>query len=93
MPPRPKQSDYHHWVSGTVLGETCHVRGAVDDRPCGGNAAHKIGEEIPFDAPNANRHNLTAYVCCFHFKKILGPKACEWATADWGGTEDATTAG
>lgn len=66
-----------HWVSGTCDGETCHVRGAVDDRRCGANATHKLGEEIPYDHPMPERHNLTSYVCCFHFKKILGPKACE----------------
>jgi hypothetical protein len=90
-PPRPQQGDYHHWVSGSTIGETCRVRGAVDNKPCGANAGHKLGEEIPHDDPHPMRHNLTAYVCCFHFKKILGPKACEWATANWGEVEGATT--
>lgn len=42
---------------------------------CGVPATHKIGEEIFDDDPNPIRHNLTAYVCCFHFRQVVGP-AC-----------------
>jgi hypothetical protein len=39
---------------------------------CGAPATHKVGEEIPWDDPVPDRHNLTAYVCCAHFRLILG---------------------
>lgn len=71
-----KRERVGHWTSGTAIGETCRVRDFTD-RTCGANASHKIGEEIPDDHPAPIRHNLTAYVCCFHFKKLLGPRACE----------------
>ncbi len=37
-------------------------------------ATHKVGEEILPDAPpeRARTHNLTQYVCCYHFFQILG---------------------
>lgn len=40
---------------------------------CGAPATHKIGEEIPGDDPMPDRHNLTAYVCCRCFTRLLGP--------------------
>lgn len=52
------------FVSGTCKGEKCSV--------CGENATNKLGEEIPYDDPNPNRHNLTAYVCREHFRMIVG---------------------
>lgn len=53
-----------HWTSGSCRQETCSV--------CGEDATHKIGEEIQWDDPNQNRHNLTTYVCCRHFCDIFG---------------------
>jgi hypothetical protein len=63
------------------MGETLHVP-----------ATHKVGEEIPHDEPMlirkigsipvsmSARHNLTQYVCCRHFRAILGPAVtCETA--------------
>ncbi len=35
-------------------------------------ATHKVGEEIPHDAPRPYGHNLTQYVCCLHFGMIVG---------------------
>lgn len=52
------------FVSATCKGEKCSV--------CGKNATNKLGEEIPYDDPNPNRHNLTAYVCREHFRMIVG---------------------
>lgn len=52
--------------SATCEGERCF---------CGAAAEYKVGEEIPFDDPIPNRHNLTAYVCGLHFREIMGPIA------------------
>ena len=54
-----------HFVSATCRGETC--------TQCQEQATHKVGEEIPFDVPNADipTHNLTAYVCCRHFGRLM----------------------
>lgn len=35
-------------------------------------ATHKIGEEIMWDDPQPDRHNYTAYVCCHHFRMVMG---------------------
>jgi hypothetical protein len=56
-----------HWVSETCRGEVCSM--------CGQPATHKVGEEIPHDDPLPTRHNLTAYVCCQEFMRIMGPAA------------------
>lgn len=56
----------NHFISATCLGEKCF---------CGEPATHKIGEEIPFDDPFPNRHNLTSYCCFYHFAIIFGPMA------------------
>jgi hypothetical protein len=52
------------FISGSCKGEVCSV--------CGKPAEKKLGEEIPSDDPDQNRHNLTAYVCYGHFKMIVG---------------------
>lgn len=57
----------NHFVSASCRGEHCTM--------CPYPATHKIGEEIFSDDPNPIRHNLTAYVCCFHFGQIMGPLA------------------
>ena len=54
------------FVSATCGGEFCR---------CGEPAVRKVGEEIPYDAPEGIRHNLTAYVCARHFAELLGPVA------------------
>ena len=51
-----------HFVSATCGGETCR---------CGQPATHKVGEEIAFDEPVKQRHNLTAYVCCMCFTRAV----------------------
>lgn len=56
--------DTGHFVSATCEGVGCSM--------CDSPATHKVGEEIAYDDPNKNRHNYTAYVCCNHFKMILG---------------------
>jgi len=53
-----------HFVSASCLGEYCSI--------CKIPATHKVGEEIMSDDPNPVRHNLTAYVCCEHFRLIMG---------------------
>jgi hypothetical protein len=52
------------FVSKSCNGEICSV--------CSLPATNKLGEEIPFDDPDKNRHNLTAYVCRKHFTMIVG---------------------
>lgn len=52
------------FVSTTCEGEQCW---------CGKPAARKVGEEIPFNDPNKMRHNLTSYICAFHFAQLMGP--------------------
>ena len=54
-----------HFVSASCRGEKCSI--------CKSPATHKVGEEIMSDDPNPIRHNLTAYVCCEHFRLIMGP--------------------
>lgn len=54
-----------HFVSKCCKGEKCNM--------CGSPATHKVGEEVFDDDPRNPGHNLTAYVCCKHFKKIMGP--------------------
>jgi hypothetical protein len=54
-----------HFISASCQGERCSI--------CGEPATHKVGEEIPYDAPPPIRHELTAHVCCIHFVMILGP--------------------
>ena len=56
-----------HFVSASCNGEKCNI--------CGEVATHKVGEEIPHDDPDPNRHNLTAYVCCACFVMIVGQAA------------------
>lgn len=51
------------FVSGACKGEVCSM--------CGNPATNKLGEEILFDDPNKNRHNLTTYVCRDHFNLIM----------------------
>lgn len=53
-----------HFVSASCKGEYCSI--------CKAPATHKVGEEIMADDPNPVRHNLTAYICCEHFRLILG---------------------
>ncbi len=58
-----------HFVSATCGGEICGMCYRLGiDRP----ATHKVGEEIPDDAPFRG-HNLTQYVCCEHFGSVVGP--------------------
>lgn len=57
-----------HHVSGSCTGEVCRMC-----LPAKVAATHKVGEEISHDDPLQVRHNLTAYVCCTHFREILGP--------------------
>lgn len=53
-----------HFVSGCCESEVCTV--------CGKPATHKVGEEKFPDDKRSWAHNLTAYVCCEHFKQIMG---------------------
>lgn len=63
-----------HFISSSCGGEICSV--------CDELATHKLGEEIFWDDPNPNRHNLTAYVCCEHFTMILGKYTECWKHND-----------
>lgn len=57
-----------HPFPDSCLDETCHAcrnsRYSKADTP----ATHKLGEET--GPPNI--HNLTAYVCCAHFRQVMG---------------------
>ena len=53
-----------HFVSASCRGERCNI--------CDAPATHKVGEEIFEDDPHPPRHSLTAYVCCQHFRMIMG---------------------
>lgn len=55
------------FISATCKGERCSC--------CGAPAVRKVGEEIPYDDPLRNRHNLTAYVCARHFAQLFGATA------------------
>jgi len=56
----------HHFISATCKGRSCQVDG------CKEPAAHKVAEEIPEDDPLQIRHEFTCYVCCGHFRQIMG---------------------
>jgi len=59
-----------HFASASCEGKRCH---------CGKPASHKLEESIMHDDPSntwqpfPGRHPLTAYVCCEHFRAVLGP--------------------
>lgn len=62
-----------HFVSESCAGEHCG--------PCSRAgktvpATHKLGEEIPHNAPFP-AHNLSQYVCCSHFGMIVGPRSAD----------------
>ncbi len=65
-----------HFVSASARGELCGMcyREGAGKRV---EAAHKVGEEIPDDAPFRG-HNMTQYVCCNHFTQIMGPATVSW---------------
>lgn len=50
--------------SAACVGERCW---------CGAPASKKVGEEILFDDPAPNRHNLTSYICARHYAQLMGP--------------------
>ncbi len=56
-----------HFVSASCKNEKCRI--------CKAPATHKAGEEISADDPNPTRRNLTAYLCCEHFRIIFGNAA------------------
>ena len=64
------------------IGERCH---GVD---CDGimDASHKIGEEPTWDNQIIPTHNLTSYLCCVCFTRIMGP-----ATGCYGNSRGALT--
>ena len=66
----------HYWRCGFTEWKTGLPTGS-GYKPCDQPATHKVGEEIPWDDPVPNRHNLTMYVCCKHFGQILGYVARE----------------
>jgi len=66
-----KKENPRFYVGLSNVGEVC----MIDN--CGKDATHKIGEEISNDDPYPDRHNLTNYVCCEHYQKIMGDPAKE----------------
>jgi hypothetical protein len=62
-----------HFVSASCEGERCGY--ILLTAICGAPATHKVEEAIMHDDPNPNRHPLVQYVCCAHFKKIVGRAA------------------
>lgn len=53
-----------HFVSVSCGDEKCRI--------CRSPATHKVDEKIAPDDPNPVGHNFTAYVCCEHFRLIMG---------------------
>lgn len=64
-----------HFVSRTCQGEPC---GPCHRQLVHTLATHKVGEEIPPDYPGIATHNLTQYVCCQHFREIMGMAVTQW---------------
>jgi hypothetical protein len=64
-----------HQAPASCEGENCSALDLVDEAlvRCGSPARHKLAEEVFEDDPNPYRHELTAYVCCGHFIRIVGP--------------------
>lgn len=66
-----------HFVSKTTVGESCGMCWRILGQRI--DASHKVGEEIPHDAPRTFGHNATQYVCCVHFAMIVSPRtAVTW---------------
>lgn len=65
-----------HFVSMSCSGELCGICQRIGICRA---ACHKIGEEIPTDAPAELQrvHNLTQYVCCQHFSEIFRPESAQ----------------
>jgi hypothetical protein len=61
--PESKPQENMENISKQCEGERCNI--------CDKQATNKIGEEIMFDDPMPNRHNLTAYVCKEHFNLLF----------------------
>jgi hypothetical protein len=63
-----KEKKPKHFVSACCGSHRCSV--------CREAATHKLEETIFDDDPAQMRHPLTAYVCCEHFRMIVG--MCEF---------------
>lgn len=72
-----------HFISATCNGHTCrcgkpatHKVGEEipPDEPCMtcGQADNPLCSDFYHIASGPSRHNLTSYVCCFHFTLLLG---------------------
>jgi hypothetical protein len=61
-----------HLIIPSAVEERCSAREFQASRGapshCGEHATHKLGEE----GSDPQYHNLTAYVCCEHFRSIMG---------------------
>jgi hypothetical protein len=53
-----------HFISASCGMQKCGA--------CGWPATHKLEETIFHDDPLPARHPLTSYVCCAHFRLIVG---------------------
>jgi hypothetical protein len=63
-----------HYEPCCDCGEIMPSKACIGERCfCGLPAAKKVGEEILFDDPNPDRHNLTRYVCARHYAQLMGP--------------------
>lgn len=54
-----------HFISTSCRSESCRI--------CKTPATHKIGEEVPNGKSLWTGHEFTAYVCCEHFRLLMGP--------------------
>jgi hypothetical protein len=63
----------NHHVSASCEGEICGPCFREWKVRC--PARHKLVEEIPYGDPNPIRDELTQYVCCEHFRLIVGGAA------------------
>jgi hypothetical protein len=63
-----------HYEPCCDCGEIMPSKACIGERCwCGAPAAKKVGEEILFDDPNPDRHNLTRYICAEHYAQLMGP--------------------
>jgi hypothetical protein len=63
-----------HYEPCCDCGEVMPGKACIGEKCwCGAPAAKKVGEEILFDDPCPERHNLTSYVCARHYAQLMGP--------------------
>jgi hypothetical protein len=85
-----------HFVSESCEGVKCCAIKDFKSSPvkyCGKPAKHKLGEEMMHDDPNPNRHNLTQYVCCEDYVRVVGLAALVYSGCDLSREDDQVSGG